>query len=80
MEASIKKWCVGSPIQSVLDATTALIDEHRISADDVPSASRITMPDDRMHIVDNRDDAGRLRAAPRRAGDHRRHRQLRGRP
>jgi 2-methylcitrate dehydratase PrpD len=53
MQASIKKWCVGSPIQAVLDATTTLIAEHRITAD---RARRIliTMPHDRMHIVDNR--------------------------
>jgi 2-methylcitrate dehydratase PrpD len=54
MAASIKKWCVGSPIQSVLDATTALIGQHRIRADDIERL-RIIMPDDRMHIVDNRD-------------------------
>ena len=53
MAASIKKWCVGSPIQSVLDATTALVAEHRIKPDDV-RRMRITMPDDRIHIVDNR--------------------------
>jgi 2-methylcitrate dehydratase PrpD len=53
MAASIKKWCVGSPIQSVLDATSALVEQHRIRPDDV-RAIRITMPDDRMHIVDNR--------------------------
>jgi 2-methylcitrate dehydratase PrpD len=52
MEASIKKWCVGSPIQSVLDATTALVSDHHIRPDDI-KAMRITMPDDRMHIVDN---------------------------
>jgi 2-methylcitrate dehydratase PrpD len=52
MEGSIKKWCVGSPIQSVLDATQALIDEHGVKPD---NAKRIviTMPDDRMHIVNN---------------------------
>jgi 2-methylcitrate dehydratase PrpD len=54
MEASIKKWCVGSPIQAVLDATTALIAEHGIAAHDARRIS-ITMPHDRMHIVDNRD-------------------------
>jgi 2-methylcitrate dehydratase PrpD len=54
MDASIKKWCVGSPIQSVLDATTALIAEHKIKADDARHIV-ITMPHDRMHIVDNRD-------------------------
>lgn len=53
MAASIKKWCVGSPIQSVLDATTALVAEHGIRADAVKSIA-ITMPNDRMHIVDNR--------------------------
>jgi 2-methylcitrate dehydratase PrpD len=53
MAASIKKWCVGSPIQSVLDATTALIAEHGIRADTVKHVA-ITMPDDRMHIVDDR--------------------------
>jgi 2-methylcitrate dehydratase PrpD len=52
MQASIKKWCVGSPIQSVLDATLALIDEYKLSADRVKQIA-ITMPDDRMHIVDN---------------------------
>jgi 2-methylcitrate dehydratase PrpD len=54
MDASIKKWCVGSPIQSVLDAATALIGEHKIKADDARRIV-ITMPHDRMHIVDNRD-------------------------
>jgi 2-methylcitrate dehydratase PrpD len=53
MAASIKKWCVGSPIQSVLDAVTALIEQHDIRADNV-RAVRITMPHDRMHIVDDR--------------------------
>jgi 2-methylcitrate dehydratase PrpD len=54
MEASIKKWCVGSPIQSVLDAVTGLLAEHKPRPDDL-RAIRITMPDDRMHIVDNRE-------------------------
>src|SRR5205823_6505285 len=53
MAASIKKWCVGSPIQAVLDAATALVVRHRIRPDDI-KAMRITMPDDRIHIVDNR--------------------------
>jgi 2-methylcitrate dehydratase PrpD len=52
MEGSIKKWCVGSPIQSVLDATQALIDEHGLRADNAKRVV-ITMPDDRMHIVNN---------------------------
>ena len=54
MQASIKKWCVGSPIQSVLDAMTALIEAHGIKADDTRRIV-ITMPDDRIHITDNRD-------------------------
>jgi 2-methylcitrate dehydratase PrpD len=53
MEASIKKWCVGSPIQAVLDAIEVLIAEHRVHAGDVKRIL-ITMSDDRMHIVDNR--------------------------
>jgi len=53
MQASIKKWCVGSPIQAVLDAIEALIAEHHVRAGDAKRIL-ITMSDDRMHIVDNR--------------------------
>ena len=53
MRASIKKWCVGSPIQAVLDATAALIETHNLRAVHVRRVI-ITMPDDRIHIVDNR--------------------------
>lgn len=53
LEASIKKWCVGSPCQSVLDAVTILMAEHGVTADDVASI-RLEMPDDRAHLVDNR--------------------------
>ncbi|MXQ14364.1 MmgE/PrpD family protein [Microvirga makkahensis] len=53
MRASIKKWCVGSPIQAVLDAMTALVETYRLSAQDARRII-ITMPDDRIHIVDNR--------------------------
>jgi 2-methylcitrate dehydratase PrpD len=52
MRASIKKWCVGSPNQAVLDAITALINAHGIKAGQVKRVT-ITMPDDRVHIVDN---------------------------
>ncbi len=52
--ATIKKWCVGSPIQAVLDSTKFLIDHYQIKAADVEHVL-ITMPDDRIHIVDNRD-------------------------
>jgi 2-methylcitrate dehydratase PrpD len=53
MEASIKKWCVGSPIQAALDALTLLMAEHRLRADEVRRIV-VDMPDDRLHIVDNR--------------------------
>jgi 2-methylcitrate dehydratase PrpD len=53
MRASIKKWCVGSPIQAALDALTLLMAEHRLAADEVRSIV-VDMPDDRLHIVDNR--------------------------
>lgn len=54
MGAAIKKWCVGSPIQAALDAVQALMAAHRIGAADV-AALRAIMPDDRLHIVDDRD-------------------------
>ena len=54
LAASIKKWCVGSPIQAALDSVTALIEEHDIKAEDVIRL-RAIMPDDRFMIVDNRD-------------------------
>ena len=53
MRASIKKWCVGSPIQAALDALTLLMAEHGLRADDVRRII-VDMPDDRLHIVDNR--------------------------
>ncbi len=52
--ASIKKWCVGSPIQAALDALLALMTEHGIGTSDVARLEAI-MPDDRLHIVDDRD-------------------------
>jgi 2-methylcitrate dehydratase PrpD len=53
MRASIKKWCVGSPIQAALDALTLLMAEHGLRADHVRRII-VEMPDDRLHIVDNR--------------------------
>jgi 2-methylcitrate dehydratase PrpD len=53
MRASIKKWCVGSPIQAALDAVTLLIAEHGLRAEAVRRVI-VDMPDDRLHIVDNR--------------------------
>jgi 2-methylcitrate dehydratase PrpD len=53
-EAAIKKWCVGSPIQAALDSLVALMDDHGIGPGDVARLTAI-MPDDRLHIVDDRD-------------------------
>ena len=53
-DATIKKWCVGSPIQAVLDSTKYLIDLHQVRASMVQRIE-ITLPDDRIHIVDNRE-------------------------
>lgn len=54
MRASIKKWCVGSPIQAALDSLAHLIAEHGVAHQDV---ERVVahMPDDRLHVVDNRE-------------------------
>jgi 2-methylcitrate dehydratase PrpD len=51
--ASLKKWCVGSPIQATLDALEVLMAEHRITAKDVKNVT-VTLPDDRFHIVNDR--------------------------
>jgi 2-methylcitrate dehydratase PrpD len=53
LAASIKKWPVGSPIQAALDALTHLIAEHKIGASGIVRLT-VHMPDDRLHIVDNR--------------------------
>jgi 2-methylcitrate dehydratase PrpD len=53
MQASIKKWCVGSPIQAALDALTLLMAEHRLTASNVRRMV-VDMPDDRLHIVNDR--------------------------
>lgn len=51
--ASIKKWCVGSPIQAVLDAVVAITGGAPQDPALIGSVT-ITMPDDRIHIVDDR--------------------------
>jgi 2-methylcitrate dehydratase PrpD len=53
LNASVKKWCVGSPIQAALDSLVTLMVQHRLRA---PAVARLTahIPDDRIHIVDNR--------------------------
>ena len=52
MSATIKKWCVGSPCQAVLDSVQALIDEEEVRPEEIRRV-RVVMPDDRMAIVDN---------------------------
>lgn len=54
MGAAIKKWCVGSPIQAALDSLTALMAAHDLTAEMVETLTA-HMPDDRLHIVDDRD-------------------------
>lgn len=53
MGAAIKKWCVGSPIQAALDALMALVEAHGLTAATVARLD-VHMPDDRLHIVDDR--------------------------
>jgi 2-methylcitrate dehydratase PrpD len=53
MNTSIKKWTVGSPLQSVLDAVTALLEDPAVRAGKVRRIV-VDMPADRLHIVDNR--------------------------
>ncbi len=53
MRTSIKKWCVGSPIQAALDALTLLMAEHGLTAENVRRIV-VDMPDDRLHIVSDR--------------------------
>jgi 2-methylcitrate dehydratase PrpD len=52
-EATIKKWCVGSPIQGAIDAITALMAEHGVTAENVEKLV-IELPDDRCALVDDR--------------------------
>jgi 2-methylcitrate dehydratase PrpD len=54
MKASIKKWCVGSPIQAALDSIVYLIETHGIRAEHVAEIIA-HMPDDRLHVVSNRE-------------------------
>ena len=51
-QASIKKWCVGSPIQSVLDGLETILKNHKIDLREIEEIF-IEMPSDRIHIVDN---------------------------
>jgi 2-methylcitrate dehydratase PrpD len=53
INTSIKKWCVGSPLQSVLDAVTVLLEDPAVRAGAIKRIV-VDMPADRLHIVDNR--------------------------
>ncbi|HEY2228680.1 MAG TPA: MmgE/PrpD family protein [Xanthobacteraceae bacterium] len=53
METSIKKWCVGSPLQSVLDCVAELLKDPAVRAGQVKRIV-VDMPADRLHIVDNK--------------------------
>ena len=53
IETSIKKWCVGSPLQSVLDGVTELLKDPDVRAGKIKHIA-VDMPADRLHIVDNR--------------------------
>jgi 2-methylcitrate dehydratase PrpD len=53
VNTSIKKWCVGSPLQSVLDAVTVLLEDPAVRAGKIRHIA-VDMPADRLHIVDNR--------------------------
>jgi 2-methylcitrate dehydratase PrpD len=54
MQASIKKWSAGAPIQAALDALEALMHAHGLDATEVSSLT-VRLPDDRIHLVDDRE-------------------------
>jgi 2-methylcitrate dehydratase PrpD len=54
LNASIKKWSVGSPIQAALDSLSALMQEHGLTPETVRRIT-VQMPDDRLHIVNDRE-------------------------
>ena len=54
MQASIKKWAAGAPIQAALDALETLMRVHRLRPADVASVT-VRLPHDRIHLVDDRD-------------------------
>jgi 2-methylcitrate dehydratase PrpD len=54
MQASIKKWAAGAPLQAALDALDTLMRVHRLRPAHVASLT-VRLPDDRIHLVDDRD-------------------------
>ena len=79
MNTSIKKWCVGSPLQSVLDAVTALLEDPLVRAGAVKARCRRHAGRSAAHRRQPHHPRY-LPPAPRRAGDRRRRRDLRERP
>jgi 2-methylcitrate dehydratase PrpD len=53
LRASIKKWSVGSPIQSVLDAVEVLFDGKAVNPDTIRSIE-VQLPSNRIHVIDDR--------------------------
>ena len=53
LNASIKKWCVGSPIQAALDAVEVVL-EQGLKREEIEHIN-IIIPDDRLMIVNNRE-------------------------
>lgn len=51
-DANLKKWCVGMPAQSPLDAIEILIEQHDVQPKDI-SKITITLPEGRYGISDN---------------------------
>ena len=50
---SIKKWCVGSPIQAILDAIEAILQKKQFDHKEIKEI-KIDIPSDRFHIVSDR--------------------------
>lgn len=53
-QTSIKKYCVGSPIQAPLEALFGMVAEHKLRADDVEHMI-VRLPEQRAATVDNRE-------------------------
>lgn len=51
-DTTIKKWTVGSPLESVLDSTSALLAQPGVRADNIKQIT-VTMPTNTLEIVDN---------------------------
>ncbi len=54
MNTHIKKWSVGSPIQAPLDALEFLINDHKLTPDDV-ARIEVRICEAEAHVTDNRD-------------------------